>query len=188
MRLTPLPHLTKPQNAFQDDLVARRGGVHGPFAVLLRSPHLGTPLEELAARCSGDSALPARLRELALLVTARAFDAQHSWNAHIGKAVAAGLDPAALGRLARREDPAFTRDDESTVHLFITQLLSDHSVDDDTYAAAVDRLGETALVDLVISVGTFTTLALLLNSFEVDLQPDQAPPFPDVASLGKQAS
>ncbi|MBK3565218.1 carboxymuconolactone decarboxylase family protein [Streptomyces sp. MBT62] len=186
MRLAPLTALSEQQNAFHERLVARRGGIRGPFEILLRSPQLGAPLEELAARCSGDSALSPRLRELALLITARALDTQHSWNAHIGKAVAAGLDPVALARLSRGEDPAFTREDESSLHAFVIRLLSDHFVDEKTYTAAVDQFGEAALIDLVVSVGTFASLAMLLNAFEVDLPPGQDPPFPDVTGSAKR--
>ncbi|WP_406005455.1 carboxymuconolactone decarboxylase family protein [Streptomyces sp. NBC_00637] len=174
-------HVLKPaQAAFRERLRARRGGVHGPFQVLLRSPALGGALEELSTSCMRQSALPPRLRELALLTVARHLDAQHSWNAHVGKAEAAGLDPDALGRLARREPPRFTRPDEEVLHRFAAQALTDHFVDDETYAAALTEFGEETLVELVLCLGTFATLALVLNTFQVDLQDDRPPPFPDL--------
>lgn len=180
MRLAPLQELNADQAVFHDRLVAQRGGIHGPFEVLLRSPRLGERMEALSTYCMRDSALPPRLRELTLLIAARHFDAQHSWNAHLGKAVAAGLDPAALDRLARGEDPRFDRADESFLHRFAVRALTVHFVDDDTYAAALAEFGEAALVDLVVALGTFATLALVLNTFEVDLRSDREPPFPDV--------
>ncbi|MFG2779202.1 carboxymuconolactone decarboxylase family protein [Streptomyces prunicolor] len=180
MRLGPLQELNADQAGFRDHLVAQRGGIHGPFEVLLRSPRLGDRMEALSTYCMRDSALPPRLRELTLLIAARRFDAQHSWNAHRGKAVAAGLDPTALDRLARDEDPRFDRADEEILHRFAVQALTAHFVDDDTYAAALAEFGEATLVDLTVSLGTFTTLALVLNTFQVDLQTDLEPPFPDV--------
>lgn len=180
MRLAPLQELNADQAGFRDRLVAQRGGIHGPFEVLLRSPHLDDRMEMLCTYCMRDSALPPRLRELTLLIAARRFDAQHSWNAHLGKAVAASLDPSALDRLARDEDPLFDRADEAILHRFAVQALTVHFVDDDTYAAALTEFSETTLVDLVVALGTFATLALVLNIFQVDLQPDREPPFPDV--------
>ncbi|MEU9448660.1 carboxymuconolactone decarboxylase family protein [Streptomyces sp. NPDC048277] len=164
-------------------LEARRGGVHGPFQVLLRSPELGGRLEELSTSCMRDSALPPRLRELTLLTVARRFDAQHSWLAHVGRGEAAGLDPAALARLARGEEPGFRGPDERILHRFVEQLLADHFVDDDTYAAALAEFGERTLIDLVIVTGGFASLALVLNTFQVDLPPTAAPPFPDVTGF-----
>jgi 4-carboxymuconolactone decarboxylase len=180
MRLTPLHDLTAEQARLEAGLTARRGGIHGPFGALLRSPRPGGLVEELSAYCARESRLPERLRELTLLVVARRFDAQHSWNAHVDKAVAAGVERAALERLARGEEPRFVRPDEELLHRFASQALLEHFVDDTTYAAALEEFGEPALVDLVISLGTFTTLALVLNTFQVDLQPDREPPFPDV--------
>jgi 4-carboxymuconolactone decarboxylase len=180
MRLAPLQDLNADQVELRDRLTRQRGGVHGPFEVLLRSARLGDRVEALSTYCMRDSAFPPRLRELTLLIAARRFDAQHSWNAHVGKAVAAGLDPAALDRLARGEEPRFARADEEILHRFASQALLEHFVDDETYAAALAEFGEPALVDLVVALGNFATLALVLNTFQVDLQPDREPPFPDV--------
>lgn len=183
MRLSPLDDLNTAQAEMRARLVERRGGVHGPFRVLLRSAETGGRLEELSTSCMRDSTLPPRLRELTLLIVARRLDAQHSWNAHVGKGRAAGLDAGALDRLARGEDPRFTRYDEEILHRFATQALVDHFVDDETYAAALAEFGERALVDLVIALGTFTALALVLNTFQVDLEPDAEAPFPDIAGF-----
>ncbi|WP_329577881.1 carboxymuconolactone decarboxylase family protein [Streptomyces sp. NBC_01361] len=180
MRLASLKRLNAEQRAFQERLTTERGGAHGPFEVLLRSPLAGQRVEELATYCMRDCELPLRLLELALLIAARHCDAQHSWTAHVDQAVAAGLDRAAVERLARAEEPRFPRADEVLLYRFAQQALREHFVDDDTYGAALVEFGEQVLVDLVVSLGTFATLALLLNTFEVDLRPGVEPPFPDV--------
>ncbi|MFF0079143.1 carboxymuconolactone decarboxylase family protein [Streptomyces canus] len=180
MRLADITEQNGDEAALRERLIARRGAVVGPFQALVRSPRLCEHLETLSTYCMRESALPLRLRELTLLIAARAFDAQHSWNAHFEKAVAAGVDRASLERLARRQDPDFTRSDERILHRFATEALLGHFVDDDTYAAALAEFGESALVDLVASLGTFTTLAMVLNTFQIDLDPAHEPPFPDV--------
>ncbi|MEU4659437.1 carboxymuconolactone decarboxylase family protein [Streptomyces sp. NPDC023723] len=157
--------------------------MRGPFEVLLYSPELGDRLEALSTSCMRDSALPPRLRELALLVTARRLDAQHSWLAHVDKGRAAGLGAEPLARLARGEEPGFDRRDEEVLYRFADQALTRHFVDDETYAAALAELGERALVDLVVALGTFATLALVLNTFQVDLPAGAGPAFPDVSGF-----
>jgi 4-carboxymuconolactone decarboxylase len=179
MRLEPLTEPSRRQAALGERMTASRGGLAGPFIPLLRSPELFERVEPLATYCSSGSALPGRLRELALLITARHFDAQHSWLAHRGKAESAGLDPAALRRLAEGEDPRFAREDERVLYRFVTEVFRDHFVADDTFAAALACLGERGLVDLAGSLGTFAMLGLLSNAFEVDLPPGQEAPFPD---------
>lgn len=180
MRLAQPREPDADEAALRERLITRRGGVKGPFQVLLRSPRLCGHVEALSTYCIHESALPLRLRELALLIAARSFDAQHSWNAHLDKAIEAGIDRAALERLAHGEEPGFPRSDERILHRFATEALVGHFVEDDTYAEALAEFGEKALVDLVAALGTFATLAMVLNTFQVDLDPTREPPFPDV--------
>ena len=187
MRLRPLNDLTPEQAELAERIARQRGGVPGPFQVLLRSPRLGDVAEALGTYCMASSALPPRLRELALLVAARRFDAQHSWNAHVGKAIDCGIDRAAVQRLADGERPDFPDDDDDLLYRFANEVLVDHFVSDQIFAAALDRLGEHGLVDLIGCLGNFVMLAMLLNAFQVDLKPDAPPPFPDIADFRRRA-
>ena len=56
---------------------------------------------------------------------------------------------------------------------------------DETFAVGLERFGERGLVDLIGALGNFSMLAMLLNTFQVDLQPDREPPFPDVRGYGR---
>ena len=56
----------------------------------------------------------------------------------------------------------------------------DHFVDDATFAAGLEAFGEQGLVDLIGSLGNFSMLAMLLNTFQVELKPGATPPYPDV--------
>ncbi|NEA37650.1 carboxymuconolactone decarboxylase family protein, partial [Streptomyces sp. SID13031] len=42
------------------------------------------------------------------------------------------------------------------------------------------HFGSRALVDAIGSLGNFTMLGMCLNAFQVDLQADREPPFPDI--------
>jgi 4-carboxymuconolactone decarboxylase len=181
VRLAPLQQLTPRQAELSDRIAGRRGGTRGPFLVWLRSPELCEKVEALGAYCRFESALPLRLRELSLLEAARHFDAQYSWNAHVDKAVDAGVPRECLERLARGEAPEFVADDERVLHDFATQVLGQHFVDDATFAAALAAFGEQGVVDLIGCLGNFSMLAMLLNTFQVDLQPDRPAPFPDIS-------
>ena len=185
MRLGPLTELSPEQAELSARITARRGGTRGPFLVWLRSPGLADRVEALGAYCRFESSLPPHLRELTLLIAARHFDAQYSWNAHIDKAVEAGVDREAIGRLARREEPAFPDPDAALLHRFARQVLEEHFVDDETFAAGLERFGEQGLVDLIGSLGNFSMLAMLLNTFQVDLQADREPPYPDISGYGR---
>jgi 4-carboxymuconolactone decarboxylase len=184
VRLAPLEQLTERQRELSDRIAGRRGATRGPFLVWLRSPELCERVEALGAYCRFESSLPLRLRELSLLLAARHFDAQYSWNAHVDKAVEAGIARECLDRIARHEDPGFPTDDEDILYRFSTQVLVEHFVDDATFAEGLAAFGEQGLVDLIGSLGNYSMLAMLLNTFQVDLQPDRPAPFPDIHGYG----
>ena len=167
MRLEPLPELTAEQAELSKRIAGQRGGLPGPFQVWIRSPGLCDRIESLATYCQSRSALPVRLRELTLMIVARHFGTRQQWNAHLGKAAGAGLDPEALARLDRGEEPRFPAADEETLYEFATELLDTHFVSDKTFAAALAEFGEPGLVDLIGSLGNYAMFSMALNVFEV---------------------
>lgn len=184
MRLPKLTDLSPRQQEISDRITSRRGGTRGPFLVWLRSPELCEKVEALGAFCRFESSLDPRLRELSLLIAARHWDAQYSWNAHVGKAADLGVSRESLTALAEHREPHFTSKDEDVVYRFSSEILGDHFVSDATFAEALAELGEQGIVDLIGSLGNFSMLAMLLNSCQVDLQAVE-PPFPDVRGYAK---
>jgi 4-carboxymuconolactone decarboxylase len=172
------------QKELSDQITARRGGTRGPFLVWLRSPGLCEKVEALGAYCRFESNLDNRIRELSLLIAGRNMDAQYSWNAHVNKAIDAGVSKDAIQQLAENKTPEFTSADEQIAYQFSIEILRDHFVTDETFAAALAEFGEAGLVDLIGCLGNFTMLSMLLNAFQVDLQPVD-PPYPDVRGYAK---
>jgi 4-carboxymuconolactone decarboxylase len=161
-------------------IAGRRGAVRGPFQVWLNSPELCDRVESLGAFVRFESSLPLRLRELSLLMAARHWDAQYSWNAHVDKCVESGIDPEAIRAIAERREPVFEREEDTAFHRFCHELLEEHFVREDTFRAAEKHFGAQGLVDTVGSLGNFSMLAMCLNAFQVDLQAGRTPPFPDI--------
>jgi 4-carboxymuconolactone decarboxylase len=184
MRLPKLTDLSPRQQEISDRITSRRGGTRGPFLVWLRSPEMCEKVEALGAFCRFESSLDPRLRELSLLIAARHWDAQYSWNAHVGKAADLGMSRESLTALAEHREPHFSSKDEDVVYRFSSEILDGHFVSDATFAAALAELGEQGIVDLIGSLGNFSMLAMLLNACQVDLQAVE-PPFPDVRGYAK---
>ncbi len=139
MRLPKLTNLSPRQQEISDRITSRRGGT---FLVWLRSPELCERVEALGAFCRFESSLDPRLRELSLLIAARHWDAQYSWNAHVGKAADLGVSRESLTALAEHREPNFTSKDEGIVYRFSSEILGDHFVSDATFAEALAELGE----------------------------------------------
>lgn len=179
-KLTP-ETMTPRQKELSDRISGKRGGTRGPFLCWLHSPELCDRVEALGAFARFESSLDLSLRELILLIAARNFDAQYSWNAHIDRCVEAGVSREALGQLARQERPNFgDKRDQEVIYRFCTELLEDHFVSDAAFADAHELFDSQGCVDIVGTLGNYSMLAFCLNAFQVDLQPDRESPYPDI--------
>jgi 4-carboxymuconolactone decarboxylase len=161
----PLPATLTPaqQHAVQSIVAGPRGGLFGPFVPLLRAPELMTRLQLVGEYLRFESTVPPELRELAILLVARTWDQDFEWGHHVGIARDAGVDEAVIAAVAHRGQPTGGAPVE-TVWRLVDELISAHTVGDDTYAAALGLLGEQALVEMVATVGYYTTLAMTMNA------------------------
>ena len=183
--MSRLPELSRDQmtesqrRAYDDIASGPRGSVRGPLEVWVRSPGLADPAQRLGAFIRYESSLPGKLREFAIIIVARHWTAQYEWFAHAPIAETEGLDAGVIAAIAGRETPDLTDLAEQAVFAFCTELLETHQVGDDTYAAAYERLGEEAVIELVGIVGYYTLVSATLNTFQVPLPPGQDLPLKD---------
>jgi 4-carboxymuconolactone decarboxylase len=140
-----------------------RGGVRGPFNALLRSPELADRAQKFGEYVRFNASLPERLKEFAILITARHWSAQYEWHSHQIHAVKAGLDPQIAADLALGRRPAGMKDDEAAVYDFCRELHEDKAVSDPAYKAVADRFGERGVVDLIGISGYYTMVSMVLN-------------------------
>jgi 4-carboxymuconolactone decarboxylase len=165
-RFKPLTYdeMTPAQKMMVEHLIAGpRGGVNGPFNVLLRSPEIGDLGQEFGASTRFKSSLPQRLYELAILVTARHWTAQYEWQAHHRSALQAGLSAAICDAIAAGRRPAAMQKDEEAVYNFVSELLNTKQVSDTTFAAAKNAFGERGVVDIIAVTGWYSTVSMMLN-------------------------
>ncbi|MGW1497987.1 carboxymuconolactone decarboxylase family protein [Streptomyces mirabilis] len=171
-------------NPRQQELAARiagrRGAVRGPFRVWLHSPEMCERAESLGAFARFGCDLPRHLRELTLLMAARNWDAQYSWNAHVHQAIEAGISEAAVKAVAEKREAVFDDAADQAFYRFCREVLENHFVSDETFARVFQHFGPKGLVDTIGALGNFTMLGMCLNTFQVDLQADREPPFPDI--------
>lgn len=174
-RLGPLApeDMDDDQRAAVDRIVSGpRGALVGPFVPLLRSPELMNRLQAVGAYLRYESAPDDDLVELAILVVARHWDQQFEWGHHQPLALAAGVPASVVDDVESGREPGTGRAELALVWRTATQLLTTGEVDDATYAGLVGAVGETALVDLLATVGYYTTLALVMNSARTPSPPD----------------
>src|SRR5579872_5355535 len=165
-RFPPLARetMTPEQRAVAEAIASGpRGGLRGPFQAWLRSPEVANLLQKVGEYVRFSSSVPPRLNELAILITARAWDAQFEWWAHYRLALEAGLDPAIAADIADGRRPASMQPDEAVVYDFCTELRTTHRVSDATLAATTALLGDAGVIDLIAVSGYYDTVSMTLN-------------------------
>jgi 4-carboxymuconolactone decarboxylase len=168
--------MTPAQRAAAEAIAAGpRGSAAGPFAPMLRSPGLTDPLQKVGEYLRYGEKVPPRLRELAILTTARHWGQAYEWHIHAPIGMKAGLSAAVLTELAADLPPVSMDADETTVHRFCLELHRTHAVSDQAYAAALALLDEEGLIDLVGICGYYATLAMIMNTARSPIPDGQTP-------------
>jgi 4-carboxymuconolactone decarboxylase len=107
--------------------------------------------------------LPPKLKEFAILITAREWTQQFVWDTHYPLAIKAGLSSEVAKAVAEGRRPAGMSGDEATIYEFCMELQHNQSVSDATYAAALAKFGEQGIIDMVGVNGFYTYLAMVIN-------------------------
>jgi 4-carboxymuconolactone decarboxylase len=177
-RFKPLTYdqMSPAQRTMVEHLLAgERAGTSGPFNVFLRSPEMGDAAQQLGAQIRFHSSLAPRIREMAILLTARHWTAQYEWYAHKRLALQAGLKSDVVDAIAAGKRPAAMQADEQALYTFETELLDTAKVSDATFRIGVNAFGERGVVDLIGLVGYYHLVSLALNVDRYPL-PDGAKP------------
>ncbi len=156
--------MTPEQQAMAEHLLSgERGGMNGPFNVMLRSPEMGDLAQKLGAQLRFHTSIPNRLNEMAILMTARFWTSQYEWASHRRNALKAGLNPAVIDAIAAGKRPDSMKPDEEAIYNFSSELLNTRQVSDASFKGVVDKFGERGAVDLTGVMGYYCIVSMMLN-------------------------
>jgi 4-carboxymuconolactone decarboxylase len=155
-------------------------GLRGPGGIQLHSPELSRVSRPLNHYLRFESSLGGRLRELAILVTAREHDSQFEWAAHEAAALRAGLAPDLIDIVRHRCDLDGIDEADAAVIALGREMFGARKVTSVTFARCLAQFGRRKLVDLVALMGNYAATAALLTAFDMQLDPGQAPGLPEL--------
>jgi len=175
------------QRAYYDKIMGRPGNkdlpkdapLGGPYHAYQRSPGFAMKMSDVTSYLRFDGVLEKRFVELATITIGRFWSAEIVFASHAPAAVAAGIDGAIVEAIRHNKTPEFDQPDEAAIYNFTIRLTKDHEVDDETYQAALDVLGEAGLVELIGLMGSYTTTSMTLNTFRIPVRDGIARPYPD---------
>ncbi len=150
---------------FQSTTSARR--LIGPFNPILFSPGVGAGLVAFMEAESASTSLDQATRQAVILAVGSIWDAGYELYAHTAEARTVGLDDEVIAALAAGEIPDALSETQQAAVRCARQLTCGRRIEEPTYQAATNALGEPGMVDLVLLIGYYQTVCGLLNAFEI---------------------
>ena len=164
------------QEAF-DELAAAPGGIGtGPMSILKHSPEMARRATPFWEYVRNESSVPHEMRELAMLVTARAKDCVYIWDRHVPIARQSGLRNELIDALRDRQPLPELSASEAAVINLANEFFTGSRVSQETFQAAHDRFGTQALVELVTLMGYYAMLAFNANTVDLQLADESDEP------------
>ena len=170
--------LSNEQRKAYDMISATRGGVRGPFAILLHNPELAERTAHLGAYIRFESRISTQIYIVAALVTARIMDSEFEFSTNAEHGKDAGLSESVIAAIRERTAPKGLNEEESLVFRVGTELLTGkYRISPETFEEALKFYGRQGLIDLVATFGYYSHIACILNAFEMEPRPGH-PPLP----------
>jgi 4-carboxymuconolactone decarboxylase len=141
-----------------------RGRLVGPLRAVLLIPELARRWSHFGEYLRFSTSLPPKLKELAILVTARRWNSQVEWEIHSQAALDSGLDSTIVNAIERAAVPIFHDEAGGAVYEFARQLLMFGDVEDAAHDAIVALWDEVGVVELTSLIGYYSMVSLMLNA------------------------
>src|SRR5579863_712974 len=157
------------KQTYDESIAGKRGAPPPPMMAWLNSPEMARHATRLGGFLRFDTVFPAKLSEIAILVTARHWTSHYEWFAHKRLALKGGLDPKIIDDIRDRRTPQFDDPKARMIYDVATSLHQGHGVAKGLYDEAVKMLGERGIVEIIGLCGYYTMVSMTLNTFEFGL-------------------
>jgi len=117
------------------------------------------------------SALGRDLTELAILTAARGHDQPYEWSLHEMEALAVALDPKIIDVVRHRRPTAGLPEKAAAIIEVGRETFDKHALSSATYTRALNALGKTNLVDIVMLMANYAATATRLTAFNQHMPP-----------------
>jgi 4-carboxymuconolactone decarboxylase len=168
--ITSKDQLAPKDQPVADAVIESRGGIQGPFTMLLHCPQLASHLVNLGGYVRFEGSLDMRVRVLAAMTVAREFDAVYVWGAQTGSARRQGVPEATITAIREKHSKGIPTEDAQIVD-FTRNLLRKHRVDAETVKALQARFGDEQFIELTGAIGYYSLLAMTVNACELEAAP-----------------
>lgn len=150
----------------------------GPASIRIYSPPVAeaTGMENDYLRKR--SGMDPEVREMAILITVRELNCQYVWTSHEPMARRAGVSQRVIDVIKHRRPLTGLAEKEQVVIELGREAVGESKVRPETFARALRLWGKQGLVNVVSLMGNYAANAILLNTFDQQMNPGVTPRLP----------
>lgn len=167
--LSPGEMSPEQKETYDESIAGKRGAPPAPMMAWLNSPEMARHATRLGGVLRFDTIFPARLSEIAILVTARHWTSHYEWYAHKRLALKGGMNPKIIDDIRDRRTPDFDDPKGQMIYDVARSLHEGHGVSRPLYDAAVALLTVRGVTEIIGLCGYYTMVSMTLNTFEFEL-------------------
>jgi 4-carboxymuconolactone decarboxylase len=156
-----------------DDLRRGFAGALNVYRVMAHHPALLRAWQPLRDHVTQAGSLPPRLRELVVLRVGFRLGAEYEQAHHVVRGSEAGLSTEEIRRAHAVEVTAFSGVERVAVAM-VDALVSQHAIPAELLDQPLLELSKQQVLDLIVTVGMYVTLALIVRSLAVPIEPEIA--------------
>ena len=154
------------KQTYDKSIAGKRGAPPPPMMAWLNSPEMARHATRLGGFLRFDTVFPAKLSEIAILVTARHWSSHYEWFAHRRLALKGGLDPKIIDDIRDRRTPQFDDPKARSSTTSPSRCMKGMALSKTLYDEAVKVVGERGVVEIIGLCGYYTMVSMTLNTFE----------------------
>jgi alkylhydroperoxidase family enzyme len=177
-RIAPVPHEEVSEESREQVNRVRAGAGVGPvdrlplyMRVVLKQPDLFRWHMELGSAVFAGR-LPPRDRELAVLRIARLSQSPYEWGEHVDIAQRFGRTAEEAARVTQGSSAAGWSEHDAAILRGVEELLADYALSDATWEVLARTWDEAQLVEYLMMIGHYVSVAFVQNSLRIPLAGD----------------
>ena len=155
------------------DLLPGFAGGLNVYRTMAHHPALLRAWSTLREHVVNQSSLGALRSEVVILRTGMRLGSSYEWQQHIIRARKAGLSDKRISQLNGAVD-LIEHDDDRLLAQTVDMLFDKHGLSAEIQERLTGLIGQKGVVDLMATVGFYSTLGFILNSFNTPLDGDIA--------------
>lgn len=152
------------------DMLSGFAGGLNVYRTMAHHPALLKAWSDLREHVVNQTSLGAERSEVVILRTGTRLGSSYEWHQHIVRARKSGLNDTRIARLGGPLDGI--EGDDAVISKAVDELFSHSRLSEPTLVELRLLIGKQGILDLIATVGFYSTLGFTLNTFETPLDDD----------------